>query len=273
MPCESIAKYRPGGLHPVTLGTIICSPTARYRVVQKLGVGGFSTVWLVEILGTPGIAAMRISSAQSTPPGQDDVLRHIAMMESPPAHFVAIFDRFKMEGPNGTHEVIVMEILAPVTAALYWMTGCFRPSSAVPNAGSSGMPGATQGRTSAAATRKAITRSLVEAVSEMHAAGIVHGDLHMCNVGLELAGLASGSDRNKRYIKRTPETTVVLPLDPILEAYSSHWPPYIVEPWNFSSYLRDLGTDQLTPVVKIFDFGSGPIAWNGPIPRPASSTR
>jgi hypothetical protein len=40
---ESIYAYRPGGLHPVTIGDILAD---RYLVVHKLGFGGWSTIWL-----------------------------------------------------------------------------------------------------------------------------------------------------------------------------------------------------------------------------------
>lgn len=49
---EDMESYRPGGFHPVHLGDIlsICSGSdrPRYKVLQKLGQGKFSTVWLVQ---------------------------------------------------------------------------------------------------------------------------------------------------------------------------------------------------------------------------------
>lgn len=41
---ERISRYRPGGYHPVCLGDKFNQD--RYRVVHKLGWGGYSTVWL-----------------------------------------------------------------------------------------------------------------------------------------------------------------------------------------------------------------------------------
>jgi hypothetical protein len=41
---EKISQYRPGGYHPVSLGDTI--KENRYKIVHKLGWGGFSTVWL-----------------------------------------------------------------------------------------------------------------------------------------------------------------------------------------------------------------------------------
>lgn len=41
--CEDLENYEPGGFHPVHLGDVYDD---QYRVVHKLGFGGFSTVWL-----------------------------------------------------------------------------------------------------------------------------------------------------------------------------------------------------------------------------------
>jgi serine/threonine-protein kinase SRPK3 len=41
---ENIARYVPGGYHPVTPGDMYNAN--RYEVMFKLGYGAFSTVWL-----------------------------------------------------------------------------------------------------------------------------------------------------------------------------------------------------------------------------------
>ncbi|KGO77100.1 hypothetical protein PITC_024560 [Penicillium italicum] len=40
---EPLHRYRRGGYHPVTLGEYLKS--GRYKVLNKLGWGGYSTVW------------------------------------------------------------------------------------------------------------------------------------------------------------------------------------------------------------------------------------
>lgn len=44
LPHERIERYVPGGFHPVALGDTFHN--GRYTVRNKLGHGGFSTVWL-----------------------------------------------------------------------------------------------------------------------------------------------------------------------------------------------------------------------------------
>ena len=49
---EDLRLYKPGGFHPVHLGDTFSkcpgSDQPRYRVLQKLGQGAFSTVWLAQ---------------------------------------------------------------------------------------------------------------------------------------------------------------------------------------------------------------------------------
>lgn len=40
---EPLQRYRPGGYHPIHIGDIL--KEGRYKIIQKLGFGGYSTVW------------------------------------------------------------------------------------------------------------------------------------------------------------------------------------------------------------------------------------
>jgi serine/threonine-protein kinase SRPK3 len=43
---ENPLNYKPGGYHPVELGDQLGAN--RYKILSKLGYGGFSTVWLAK---------------------------------------------------------------------------------------------------------------------------------------------------------------------------------------------------------------------------------
>lgn len=47
---EDRAAYRPGGFHPVYIGDVYAH---RYKILNKIGYGVYSTVWLVEDLTKP----------------------------------------------------------------------------------------------------------------------------------------------------------------------------------------------------------------------------
>jgi serine/threonine-protein kinase SRPK3 len=40
---EPLYRYQPGGYHPLSLGDVL--KDGRYKVVHKLGWGGYSTTW------------------------------------------------------------------------------------------------------------------------------------------------------------------------------------------------------------------------------------
>ena len=54
---EGIADYKVGGYHPVHVGEVMLD---RYVIIQKLGWGHFSTVWLTKDLLHNSFVAMKI---------------------------------------------------------------------------------------------------------------------------------------------------------------------------------------------------------------------
>lgn len=63
---EGDARYFPGGFHPVRLGEVYNS---RYEVLQKLGYGRYSTVWLVK--NQVWVNLVKSSHAVSSPESND----------------------------------------------------------------------------------------------------------------------------------------------------------------------------------------------------------
>ena len=65
---EHIYDYEPGGHHPVHLGGVYGN-NGRYRVIHKLGSGGFATVWLcrdTEAKGATKYVALKILMAETS---------------------------------------------------------------------------------------------------------------------------------------------------------------------------------------------------------------
>jgi serine/threonine protein kinase len=101
---EEISGYRPGGYHPIHIGDTLHQ---RYRVVDKLGWGGYSTIWLARDTTLSRYVAVKVCVAAS-----DDKEIEILSRLLNPIHasdnrgkglFRPILDRFSVNGPNGTH--------------------------------------------------------------------------------------------------------------------------------------------------------------------------
>lgn len=111
---EEIARYESGGYHPVQLGDLFKS--GRYKIVHKLGWGGFSTTWLARgQVGEQHVALKICVSAQKDSNYEVSVLQTMASsLRGHPGqkHVVQLHDSFEVDGPNGRNTCIVMEPLA-----------------------------------------------------------------------------------------------------------------------------------------------------------------
>lgn len=131
-PCEDeedLSEYRPGGYHPVKIGERFMN---RYTIIQKLGWGQFSTVWLSKDNVTNTYVALKIqkSSYHYTEAAMDeiDILVKVSKNTEDPAwirsleeygvpasqragFLVQLLTHFVHRGKNGNHICMVFEIL------------------------------------------------------------------------------------------------------------------------------------------------------------------
>ena len=117
---EPMTHYVPGGYHPIVVGDILGPSSERqYRIVHKLGWGGFSTVWLAQRRDSiQTFVVVKVSMAEDG----TDLTREAAM---PPkaqtndgAHVPTLVDSFTLQGPNGTHAVLVTDIVVSMSSML-----------------------------------------------------------------------------------------------------------------------------------------------------------
>ncbi|KAM0472582.1 hypothetical protein ACHAPX_008739 [Trichoderma viride] len=117
---EGRAAYRPDGFHPVYIGDIF---NERYKVLNKIGYGRYSTVWLVrdlQAIAAPDVfRALKILRADCYDSQNGMIEREIL------THFRNAEDRnlfgynyachlindFEHKGPNGTHICLVFELM------------------------------------------------------------------------------------------------------------------------------------------------------------------
>jgi serine/threonine-protein kinase SRPK3 len=53
---EDVYMYRPGGYHPVNLGDVVGH---KFKIIHKLGNGGFALVWLARHLDQQEYVALK----------------------------------------------------------------------------------------------------------------------------------------------------------------------------------------------------------------------
>ncbi|KAF2813400.1 kinase-like protein, partial [Mytilinidion resinicola] len=177
---EDVAMYRPGGFHPVNLGDVLGH---KYKVINKLGNGGFATVWLARVLGEQRYVAVKIPRADSS----NREILILTYLQSVANHLniANLLDTFTIAGPNGTHNCLVSEAGGPNLRAIS-KSGKPLPISFV-------RPAAQQ---------------LAECVASLRSAGICHGDLTYSNVLFDIKDLQQWSEVETYQHLGTPEAAV-----------------------------------------------------------------
>jgi hypothetical protein len=116
---EGLEEYQEGGYHPVHLGD---SLGGRYHVIHKLGHGGFGTVWLCRDTQKNNYVAVKVTIADVGPGDLADL--KIAQLDrtAPGAELLAVpLDHFSLQGPNGTHQCVVLPVLGPCVSPKLWL--------------------------------------------------------------------------------------------------------------------------------------------------------
>jgi serine/threonine-protein kinase SRPK3 len=159
---ERLEMYEPGGYHPVMIDDLLHN---RYRIVDKLGYGGYSTIWLARDEIVKRYVAVKIGiSSPSLPRREIEVLRALHGSR-PNSHAPAgsdmnactalpsILDAFNIHGPNGTHTCYT---LTPAQGSL---------------------KEASFSRLFPIQVARALAAKLATAVAFVHSRGFVHGGL------------------------------------------------------------------------------------------------
>ncbi|KAI1505630.1 kinase-like domain-containing protein [Biscogniauxia marginata] len=117
---EGTDVYRPGGFHPVYIGDVFKD---RYKVLNKIGYGVYSTVWLVRDLSAQTgneteFRALKILSSECYDPKhpifEREILTHLRDGDRKQlgySYICHLLDDFEHHGPNGTHVCLVFELM------------------------------------------------------------------------------------------------------------------------------------------------------------------
>lgn len=177
---ENLEKYKPKGYHPIMIGDVLHD---RYRIVDKLGFGGYSTVWLAQDKRQEEYVAIKVGIANSNSLSQEmKCLRALSASSAHPGHneIPSPLDEFEVHGPNGTHPCYTM---VPARCNLREASfSCLFPLDVA----------------------RSLVGGLTMAISHMHSCGYVHGgllppfnyesswliyivtDIHLCNILVRL---------------------------------------------------------------------------------------
>ncbi|KAF8544539.1 kinase-like domain-containing protein [Trichophaea hybrida] len=192
---ESIHPYRPGGYHLVHFGEKFID---RYIVEDKLGHGGYSTVWLARDLQQDRLVALKIFVACAL--GNVD---QMGQARSSEAKFLRCILNLRHRGGGGGNRYYNSD--GELQTAIPLLIR-------IPAAHS--FP-------SCSANSLSTVQTLVQAVAEFHGHGIVHRDLHPSNVVFCVLGVESWAVSDFRDWLGDPQ---VLSVSDIRAGYPDEWP-------------------------------------------------
>ena len=243
---EDLEKYCPDGLHPVSINDVFAD--GRYKVLHKLGSGGFSTVWLVRDQTNSTLMSLKILTAALSAQTEQNIpdLQIPLFLEknlrtanhSLARHLQTVTDHFTVQGPNGTHLCLISPLAGPSLRYMLHEADIRFPADLA----------------------RKLAKQLADAIESMHSAGIAHGDLTPSNVLFAVDDIVrTWSDSELTQFLGEPEKWSVDPLDgstPLPFA-----PEHVIEPAD-TSILSSMSL--LQENVTIIDFGQSFFAKHPP---------
>lgn len=142
------------------LGNVLRS---RYKVIHKLGSGGYANVWLCRDIAsaTPRYVALKIIMGEASTKGYPE-LRVNELLSSKfgevetAEYFCLALDRFEINGPNGTHLVFVYPVLGPRVSRLLGVSQSSDPGRVL----------------------KEICLQVTQGMADLHRRGMCHGGMY-----------------------------------------------------------------------------------------------
>ncbi|KIE00738.1 kinase domain-containing protein, partial [Metarhizium majus ARSEF 297] len=150
---EPVERYADGIYYPICIGDILAGA---YRVVHKLGWGGFSTVWMAHHLKRQQLVALKIGVPGDMGERELNAQREILRTVKDISRYLTFLDTFSLSGANGTHLVMVFPVRGP---SLHY---CLRELDVK--------------------TRMKAAKQLLLALKSLHEADLVHCDLNSGSV-------------------------------------------------------------------------------------------
>ncbi|KAI0395500.1 kinase-like domain-containing protein [Xylariaceae sp. FL0594] len=149
---EPIERYGDGcAYYPVRIGEVL---GGRYRIVHKLGHGGFSTVWMADDDRENKAVALKILVSGKDGETEFVAQRRVKEVLGTAPHILTYHDVFDVPGLGADrHHILVMPLLGPSLD--------------------------THFRKASMAARMSAAKQLLVALNTVHKAGMVHRDLNL----------------------------------------------------------------------------------------------
>ncbi|OAA59531.1 Protein kinase-like domain protein [Niveomyces insectorum RCEF 264] len=225
---EPLDEYREGGYHPVHLGDTL-GALGRYRVLHKLGHGGFGTVWLCRDTRDAGYVAVKVMVGDHLAPETSPDLTLMQLDRSAPGaeHIAIPQDSFTVKGPNGSHQCIVLPVLGPCVSPRLWLRMKNDPGPVL----------------------RRMAQQTAQAMQFLHGHGICHGDFRPSNILVKPADLNKLPENELLALLGQPEKASVRTESGADLPASS--PQYLIH----AADLSRLGDEYLTDNICVIDFG------------------
>ncbi|KAK7409341.1 hypothetical protein QQX98_008465 [Neonectria punicea] len=223
---EPLGHYQNGGYHPVHLGDYL-GASGRYRVLHKLGYGGFGTVWLCRDTLNASYVAVKVIAGDVEPDNMLDLSLTQLDQSIPGAEYITTpLDHFSVDGPNGTHQCIVLPVLGPRVSDI-WMQMGKDPGPIL----------------------QKMAHQAAKALNFLHKNKFCHGDFRPSNILVKIANLDHLSEDELVALIGQPKKTEVRSVSGGILPASS--PRYLVLPAD----IDRLGAEYLTDQICVIDFG------------------
>ncbi|KPM42154.1 hypothetical protein AK830_g4414 [Neonectria ditissima] len=224
---EPLEDYQDGGYHPVHLGDCL-GASGRYRVLHKLGYGGFGTVWLCRDTQDSTYVAVKVLVGDAASDEIPDLTLTQLDKSMPGAEYIAMpLDNFSVDGPNGTHPCVVLPVLGPCASPGLWK----------------------RMEEDQGPVFREMAHQAAKALNFLHKNKICHGDFRPSNILVRLANLDHLSEEELLSILGQPQESRVLTESG--EDIPTFSPRYLVAPADLSR----LGNEYLTDDICVIDFG------------------
>ncbi|KAI1458956.1 kinase-like domain-containing protein [Annulohypoxylon moriforme] len=230
MGLEDVDKYNKGGFHPIHLDDVLDD---RFHVAQKLGHGGFGTVWLCRDLKLNKWRAVKVIAAKrSTGSSEEKVFDYLrkncTLEELEENHIMVPLEEFWIDGPNGRHRCLVMPVLG-------WPVSDWR------------IEHQNHKEETNEITRN-VCREIIKALNFLHGHGICHGDFRPGNILMKIEGFDDLDNKQLEELMGgeelwNVETVSGQPLSP-------RAPKYLVESARYG-WSKTLSTGS----IAVVDFG------------------